>query len=730
MSKNNRKKISNSSSKTPGQPSIPSVTSTLDEKEGMDTKQKLIEEGKTRKTELIAEGEAEKKEIIERAKDEAQKTASEEKEKIISDYISQVKEKAQREAEEERIKILSDTKELKAKTEALSKQTSEESNALKEKSNILEKQNREYLDKFAKLQSEKESYKNEILLETQDELVELQDKIKNLEKEKHQIELKNNQLERNISFSNADKEELEGELANYTSLYEENSKLKIKKTLLESENCNLNDIRQELQDDLEQKNNIINRFGDDPQKLLSENSVLNEEITELRDRLANTPEINELKRLRETSQQYSQLQQQNETLLDEKRRLEKSLFDAKTYQADLENKDRFIRVLELQCTELQTELDRITERYNKNSAKIFAGLSKIDEEHSHASYGNSNISSLKELCTNFKDYLASQKGLFYTDTHIRTFIAGFASSRLIILEGMSGTGKSSLPREFGEFIGSQTARIPVQSSWKDRNDLLGFYNDFEKRYKETDFLKAIYSAVKDKDNIHCILLDEMNLSRIEYYFADMLSILEEPNPADWKISLVPDVASVKGEIPEYIKECELLLSENIWFAGTANKDDSTFTITDKVYDRAIVLDFKERTGKPRDIVQQPRKENLSYSEFYELLQKAVKCSATEKKEIEDMTEELDMHMQTHFEISFGNRISSQIEKFVPAYQKCGGLREEAFDILFSTKVLRKIQGYDKATEEGLAALLTEINDKYPNNFNLSKSIIKKLQSRI
>jgi 5-methylcytosine-specific restriction endonuclease McrBC GTP-binding regulatory subunit McrB len=328
--------------------------------------------------------------------------------------------------------------------------------------------------------------------------------------------------------------------------------------------------------------------------------------------------------------------------------------------------------------------------------------------------------------------LAAKKGLYYSDAHIRTFIAGFASSRLIILEVMSGTGKSSLPREFGEYIGSPTARIPVQSSWKDRNDILGFYNDFEKRYKETDFLKSIYYAVKDKDNIHCILLDEMNLSRIEYYFADLLSVLEEPNPENWKISLVADIASIKGEMPRYIQDGELLISENIWFAGTANKDDSTFTITDKVYDRAIVLDFKERAQKPSNMMPQFGNGNLSYSEFKELLQKAVKSSPTEQKQIDDLIEKLDMQMQTNFEISFGNRISSQIEKFVPAYKNCGGSIVEAFDILFSTKVLRKIQGYDESTKKGLDGLLAEINDDYPSpsDFNLSKNVIRKLQSRI
>ena len=83
------------------------------------------------------------------------------------------------------------------------------------------------------------------------------------------------------------------------------------------------------------------------------------------------------------------------------------------------------------------------------------------------------------------------------------------------------TSTVELPRAFADFMGSKTIEVPVQSSWKDRNDLLGFYNDFKKQYKETEFLKALYSATHDPNNIYVIVLDEMNLSRIEYYFADL-----------------------------------------------------------------------------------------------------------------------------------------------------------------------------------------------------------------
>lgn len=173
--------------------------------------------------------------------------------------------------------------------------------------------------------------------------------------------------------------------------------------------------------------------------------------------------------------------------------------------------------------------------------------------------------------------------LYYDERTIRTFIAGFASSRLMILEGLSGTGKSSLPRAFADFMGSHTIEVPVQSSWKDRNDLLGFYNDFKKQYKETEFLKALYTATSDPNNIYVIVLDEMNLSRIEYYFADLLSVLEKPDVEDWKIELISDYASItqnQDAWPRLISEGKLQISDNTWFVGTANKDDSTFIITD------------------------------------------------------------------------------------------------------------------------------------------------------
>lgn len=165
-----------------------------------------------------------------------------------------------------------------------------------------------------------------------------------------------------------------------------------------------------------------------------------------------------------------------------------------------------------------------------------------------------------------------------------------ATSKVLILEGISGTGKTSLPYAMGKFFNKETSIISVQPSWRDRAELLGYLNEFTKKFNETDFLKAVYQAgYSDKPNF--IVLDEMNLARIEYYFAEFLSVMEMPDVHEWKIDLVP--ASEPSD-PKLLINGKLFINQNTWFIGTANKDDSTFTITDKVYDRAtpIVINNK------------------------------------------------------------------------------------------------------------------------------------------
>ena len=137
-------------------------------------------------------------------------------------------------------------------------------------------------------------------------------------------------------------------------------------------------------------------------------------------------------------------------------------------------------------------------------------------------------------------------------------------------------------------------------------------------------MKGLYEATY-KDDINFIVLDEMNLARIEYYFADFLSIMEMPDTSEWKIDLVPNPEDTD---PKNLIDGKLTVPQNLWFVGTANQDDSTFTITDKVYDRAITLQMNQKGSYFDAPVTNPV--NLSFDYLESLFDKALSEYAVAK----------------------------------------------------------------------------------------------------
>ena len=318
--------------------------------------------------------------------------------------------------------------------------------------------------------------------------------------------------------------------------------------------------------------------------------------------------------------------------------------------------------------------------------------------------------SLEQLCERFRNFAASQLGLFYELKVIRSFFAGLGASKLLILEGISGTGKTSLPYALGKFFQNDTKICPVQPSWRDRSELIGYYNEFTKRFNETEFLKIIYECTYRED-CNVIVLDEMNLARIEYYFAEFLSIMEMPNVNEWIVELIssPDPKTD----PAHITDGKMLIPQNLWFIGTANNDDSTFTISDKVYDRAIVLDFL-RINDPFEMDYNSEEIHISSEELLSLFKQAqatteYRLNDEEKSKFKELC---DFVLET-FNITFGNRIMNQIENFVPVYVALGGTKTEALDFIFSRKVMRKLQGkYDEYVKDGLTKMVRFINALY------------------
>ena len=339
----------------------------------------------------------------------------------------------------------------------------------------------------------------------------------------------------------------------------------------------------------------------------------------------------------------------------------------------------------------------------------FFKLTQIDERYKdyEAPALNQTIT-LKEFCEQFRNYAANKMGLFYTIDLIRLFVSAFASNRLIILQGISGTGKTSLAYVFGYFIKNESVIASVQPSWRDSTEIFGYFNEFTKRFNETEVLAKMYEA-KYNNQIYLTVLDEMNISRVEYYFAEMLSILELPSQDEWIITLVPNAWA---NDPKLLDQGRMKLPNNMWYIGTINNDDSTFMITDKVYDRAMPINIDTK-GIP---FEAPATEALDItSEYFVSLFK----KAQEDYPVSDVTldkiAKMDDYVIEHFRLAFGNRIVRQLKEFVPVYVACGGDEMVAVDYLIANKILRKFDqlnlAYIRNEIDGFKDYLDEIFGK-------------------
>ena len=363
--------------------------------------------------------------------------------------------------------------------------------------------------------------------------------------------------------------------------------------------------------------------------------------------------------------------------------------------------------------------------------KVFPALSMMDEEYEGYAVENvvSDNLTLNEIATRFRNYLAKEEKLYFDIDTIRFFVSGFAASHFMILEGLSGTGKSSLPRYFAKFINANLLFVPVQATWRDKTNLIGYFNDFSKAYSETEFLTSLYHANYNPDMIHMFVLDEMNISRVEYYFADFLSVLEYPEE-EWKIKIMQ--LPYNFIPPAKLDDGVIQIPNNVYFVGTANKDDSTFTITDKVYDRAITIDFDNRNDA-FNVNGDASTINLSRSVLAKLYQEAKNNKSYQMTDNDyQKFQTISDYIYDQFDITFGNRILNQISELVPVFVSCGGTKEEALDFLLSRKVISKIEGrFEEYVKNALRELLNLIHKTYGKDvLKRSEKTIQNLMRRL
>lgn len=319
------------------------------------------------------------------------------------------------------------------------------------------------------------------------------------------------------------------------------------------------------------------------------------------------------------------------------------------------------------------------------SKSRFYKLTEIDQKYeNYVAPEYDNTIRLDDLCERFRNYACSRLKLFYDIKTIRLFISAFSSARLVILQGISGTGKTSLPYAFGKFLQNPVTLASVQPSWRDRTELFGYFNEFTKRFNETEVLKALYEATYTNE-VCVIILDEMNIARVEYYFAEMLSILEMPIRDLWIVDLV---ASGWPDDPKHIVKGRFKLPQNMYYVGTVNMDDSTFAISDKVYDRGMPININQK-GK---YFPAPDTEPIKIGfDYLESLYKEAKETHQVSQEVLDKLELLDDYVIKHFRLAFGNRILKQLTEFIPTYVATGGTELDGLDYVLANKILRKFE---------------------------------------
>ena len=317
--------------------------------------------------------------------------------------------------------------------------------------------------------------------------------------------------------------------------------------------------------------------------------------------------------------------------------------------------------------------------------KRFFRLSAVDDKYTYyVAPQYDRTMTLEQICTDIRNFACSRSNLYYELKTIRLMIAGLASTKLILLQGISGTGKTSLPYMLGKYFQNDATIASVQPSWRDRTELFGYFNEFTKKFNETEVLKRIYEASYN-DDINVIILDEMNIARVEYYFAEMLSVLEMPDPNEWKIELVP---SSWPSDPAKLTDGKLQIPQNVWYIGTANNDDSTFSVSDKVYDRALVINLDSK-GMPFE-APDTKPKFISYSYVEELYKKAIEEHPVSPEMLDNISK-LDLYVIEKFRVAFGNRIMKQLNLFVPVFVACGGTELEGIDYILATKVFRKFE---------------------------------------
>lgn len=451
-------------------------------------------------------------------------------------------------------------------------------------------------------------------------------------------------------------------------------------------------------------------------------------VAELEQAMRSVPREEDLRRLRERADAAEAIERQKNALQVRITQLNEQLQSAEGQRVMLDGERRIADTYRATNQALRNELDHLKVLVDQQVANPLRAFAEV---HANVDLPKGNITrprSLGDLALRARYRMAALpkgRARYYDERVVATALGSLAATRTLLLEGKSGTGKTSLLVALAEAIGATCEVIEVQSQWRDRGDLVGSYNPFHKRFYAAPFALALYKAGLSgfRERPFFIVLDELNLSHVEHYFADVLSLLER-DPKDHRIRLVEDPEALdrapftEGLVRDPRYGWSLGIPLNVWFIGTANRDESTRPISDKVYDRAATIELNKRA---KSFDPQPEFELLDpvgFEDLRGLFDTAPSAAEPELKPVSDYLDEVVHELETQFRITRTNRFDNQWRRFVPVYlashpdTKTAGERQqrlgEALDHFLATKLLRSLKDrFDPNLEE----MLTELRDK-------------------
>jgi 5-methylcytosine-specific restriction enzyme B len=345
-------------------------------------------------------------------------------------------------------------------------------------------------------------------------------------------------------------------------------------------------------------------------------------------------------------------------------------------------------------------------------------------------------------------YYFRQRGLHFPHEVLSRYVLSLHSKPFVILTGISGTGKTKIAQIFADYIcqdlskedrGKCIAFVSVRPDWMDNRGLLGYYNPLSGYYHATQVLRLLLNAQKAPDQPHFIILDEMNLAKVEYYFADFLSILEsrtndkqEGEPL--QLHELVDEVTTHGDKDLKIP-AQLCIPPNVYFTGTVNVDETTYMFSPKVLDRAHVIEFNEidLEGYADGVTRSDKNgkftlKNGDVRPLFSGAQVELFCSKVDYLEVrkknlgfepvQDLLNRLEC-----YHLHFGYRVINELSRFLCVanehVEKFNA--DTALDLGILQKVLPKFHGTRARLEKPLQNVLKFCYSKETDTFDCGKA---------